>query len=306
MLSRNKTYHLIAIIASIITFSSTTNANAVYGGEDATGEILVSTTYMNSGCSVAPIAPRILIMAQHCPAIPNQTKYVYPGESYKSTNTVTALKTFVPSGEFKGGREYDIMAVVVDKDMPFNQNVKIATEKEIDRLKYGNNEITIYGFGITESGMRSENAKRGSFVMYSGKDLGNGISDNYNLYLSVMPKNGIQEICNGDSGSPAYFLIDNDIYYIGTVFSANKIYGCGTQKEIMPIARIQTIYPFIDIVNQAENWILQNKPKSDILIPDKVVSNVVVPKKVDGATTTSDIQPIKKNTIKKKTTKKKK
>lgn len=271
MLSSNKSYVLTSLFVATSLIFSSSPAYAIYDGKDVVNEYLVGTTYMNSGCSVTPIAPRILIMAQHCQAIPGKTHYTYPGEAYNSTRTVTALKSFVPIGEFKGGREYDIMAVVVDKDMPINKNVVIATKEDIDKIKASAQEFVIYGFGITEDGFKPKRAKKASFILYPGQDLGNGISAEYDSYISLMPKDGKQETCDGDSGAPAYVFIDNIIYYIGPVISGNKIYGCGTQKEITPISRVQMLYPFISIVEDAKKWILQNSKQPDIIVKGKKI-----------------------------------
>ena len=98
----------ISIIVSVITFSffnlnNLYSANAIYNGESAVGEPLVSTTYGNGGCSVAVIAPRILAMAQHCPAAIGDTKYTYPGDDFISQKTGKvgkALAKYIPSGNF--------------------------------------------------------------------------------------------------------------------------------------------------------------------------------------------------------------
>ena len=264
-----------------------TPAHAIYEGYDAAGEKLVSTTYMGQGCTVAPIGTRLLVMAQHCPAVPNQTKYVYPGEPSNSSNTVTALKTFVPNGEFKGGREYDIMIVVVDKDLPVFDNLVIATEEDVNRFIKNKNEIITYGFGLTENGTLPLTAKKGVFKVYDGVD--GAVSPSYKYSLSTTPVNGRQEVCNGDSGSPSYVFDSNKIYYIGASISTNKMLGCGTEQHIAPIARIQTLYPFIEIFKNANDWVLQNIPKPATIISTK-----------------EKIEQIKKAVAKRKAAKKKK
>jgi hypothetical protein len=296
MLSRSKTYSVgisLSVAASIFAASP---AHAIYEGYDANGDKLVSATYMGNGCSVAPIAKRLLVMAQHCPAIPNQTKYVYPGEPANSNNTVTALKTFVPQGEFKGGREYDIMIVVVDKDLPLSDNLLIATEQDVQRFIANNNEIVTYGFGLTESKSSSTTAKKAVFKMFEGID--GAVSSSYKYSLSLTPVNGKQEVCNGDSGGPSYVFDSDKIYYIGATIASNKMNGCGSDQHLAPIARVQTLYPFLDIFKNASDWVLQTQPKSDTIVEPKqetitAVAKPVVKKKVVIK------KPVKKTTKKK-------
>lgn len=303
MLSRNKTFSIGVALSFFITSLGVGPAQAIYEGTDASNENLVSVVHMNMGCSAAPIAKRLLVMAQHCPAVPNQTRYTYPGEPFDSPNTVTALKSFVPKGEFKGGREYDIMIVVVDKDLPVSDNIIVANKEDVDTFINNKNNITIYGFGLTELGTRPSTAKKGTFKIYGGQDLGNGISDSYKSYLSTTPVNGRQEVCNGDSGGPAYVFDSEKIYYIGAVISSNKVLGCGTSQHIAPIARVQTLYPFIDLVDEAKNWVLQNIKEPAIIVKDNPV--VVLPKEETSTVGAVVVEKPKKVVSKKVTPKKK-
>lgn len=286
MFSSNKTYSVGISLVFAASMFVAAPAHAIYEGYDVAGEKLVSTTYMGQGCSVAPIGKRLLVMAQHCPAIPNQTKYVYPGESANSSNTVTALKTFVPNGEFKGGREYDIMIVVVDKDLPVSDNLVVATEEDVKKFIQNKNEIVTYGFGLTENGS-SSTAKKAIFKVYDGVD--GSVSPSYKYSISMTPVNGRQEVCNGDSGGPSYVFDSNKIYYIGTTIATNKMLGCGSQQHITPIARIQTLYPFMEIFQNANDWVLQNISKPATIISTK-----------------EKIEQIKKTVAKRKAVKKKK
>jgi len=291
MLSRNKAYSVVVSLSIASSLLVATPAHAIYDGYDASGDKLVSATYMGNGCSVAPIAKRLLVMAQHCPAIPNQTRYVYPGEPANSSNTVTALKTFVPQGEFKGGREYDIMIVVVDKDLPVSDNLEIATEQDVQRFIANKNEIVTYGFGLTQGKSSPNTAKKAVFKMFEGVD--GAVSSSYKYSLSLTPVNGRQEVCNGDSGGPSYVFESNKIYYVGATIASNKMNGCGSDQHLAPIARVQTLYPFLDIFKNASDWVLQSQPKSDTIVEPK------------QETTTAVVKPVvKKKVVIKKPTKK--
>lgn len=253
----------LKIIVFSIIFSLVPNsANAIYNGESAEGNPLVITTYNNMGCSGAVIAPRILAMAQHCPADPG-TMYTYPGDNYisqKTGKTAKAITKFVPQGNFLGGREYDIMLVVIDQEFPVSKNLKIATESDIARWKSNKSEITIFGFGETGNGTRPENPNKGTFYISSNPDLGNGISPSYTSVLSLNPQNNISEQCNGDSGSPSYVFENDNIYYVGTSISSNGMNGCG-KTNTLPIARVQTLYPYMDLLDQANKWVDENSLK---------------------------------------------
>jgi hypothetical protein len=250
------------IILSIIFSFIPNSANAIYNGESAEDTQLVITTYNNMGCSAAVIAPRILAMAQHCPADPG-TMYTYPGDNYisqKTKKTGKAIVKFVPQGNFLGGREYDIMLVVIDQDFPVSKNLKIATESDISRWKSNKTDITIIGFGENGTGNRTEIPNKGIFYPSSNPDLGNGISPSYTSVLSLNPKNNISEVCNGDSGSPSYVFENDSIYYLGASISTNGMSGCG-KTNTLPIARVQTLYPYMDLLDQANKWITENPLK---------------------------------------------
>jgi hypothetical protein len=281
------------ILVLVITFSlfNLTNlysANAIYNGESAVGEPLVSTTYGNGGCSVAVIAPRILAMAQHCPATIGDTKYTYPGDDFISQKTGKvgiALTKFIPSGNFLGGREYDIMLVVIDQDFPVSKNLKIATESDISRWKSNKTEIATYGFGENGTGARSETPLKGRFYISPNPDLGNGISPSYTTVLSLNPVNNNSEICNGDSGGPSYVFENDNTYYLGATISSNGMNGCGKTGKL-PIARVQTLYPFIDLLTQANDWVDKNIPK-----PVVVQTKTIVCKKGKLIKKVTDVNP---------------
>lgn len=247
---------ILSLVFSLIPFS----ANAIYMGESAENDKLVLTTRENAGCSAALIAPRILAMAQHCPSSIG-TRYVYPKDYYLALESAYVVAKFVPNGNFLGGREYDIMLLVLDKEFPVSNKIKIAKEEDILKWKSNQTEIVTYGFGEIRPGYRADTAQKASFYISSNPDLGNGISASYTSVLSLNPKNNISEICNGDSGGPSYVFENESIYYIGASISTNKMNGCGSEQHKLPIARVQTLYPFINLIDQANSWIAENPLK---------------------------------------------
>lgn len=269
---------ILSTIFSLIPVS----ANAIYDGESATGDKYVVATYEN-GCSATAIAPRILAMAQHCPAIVGQTKYVYPGENKNSSKNAKVLATFVPTGNFLGGREYDIMLVIVDQELPVSSKIKIATEQDIARWRVNQTPIIVYGYGQTKSDTFSDTANKASFYISSLSDLGNGISPSYTSVLSLNPTNGTSQICNGDSGGPSYVFEDDQVFYVGANISSNKMNGCGSNPNSTTFARVQTLYPFMDLLTQANDWIEKNVPKP-IIDPTQTIvcKKWLITKKIKG------------------------
>ncbi len=251
----------IKIIILSLAFSLIpVSANAIYKGESAEKDPLVLTTYGNGGCSATAIAPRILAMAQHCPANLGQTLFTYPGDDYLSQKSAIAVAKFIPSGNFLGGREFDFMLVVINKEFPVSSKLKIATEEDLSRWKSNRTEIVTYGFGETGDGSRPTTAKKAVFQISFGSDLGSGISPSYTSVVRMNPKNNISEICGGDSGGPSYVFENENIYYIGATISTNKMTGCG-KDSIFPIARVQAMYPYMDLLNQANTWVTENPLK---------------------------------------------
>jgi hypothetical protein len=274
------------IILSIVFSFIPVSANAIYSGESANGDQLIVSTFQN-GCSTAMIAPRILAMAQHCSPVIGSTRYAYPGLHKFSDKTARVIATFIPTGNFLGGREYDIMLVVIDQDFPVSTKLKIATEQDINRWKINQTPISVYGYGQTKLDTWSDTANKASFYISSLPDLGNGISSSYTSVLSLNPSNGTSQVCNGDSGGPSYVFENNQIYFIGVNISSNKMNGCGSDSNSTTFARVQTLYPFMDLLTQANDWIEKNTPKPviDIVIPPVktiVCKKFLITKKIKG------------------------
>ncbi len=266
---KSRIFVLLTSIA-ILNFNNLYSANAIFDGTSADGDQLVVGAYDN-GCSAAVIAPRILIMAQHCPANIWSTKYVYPGLKRDSGKNARVVAKFVPTGNHLGGREYDIMAVVIEKDFPVSPNLKIATEQDINRWKNSQTEFVNFGYGQTKLDTWSDTANKASFYISSVPDLGNGISPTYTSVLSLSPKNNVSQVCVGDSGGPSYVFENGQIYYIGALISTNKMNGCGTDTASTTFARVQTLYPFMDLVTQATAWVDQNVPKPVVVMNKTIV-----------------------------------
>jgi hypothetical protein len=255
---------VFVMIFSIFNFNNLYSAKAIYNGESAVSDPLVSATYNNQGCSNAVIAPRILAMAQHCPATIGATRFTYPGDNFVSKNTGMTgkiLAKFVPSGNFLPGREYDIVLVVIDQEFPVSNKLKIATESDIARWKSNKTEIVTYGFGETGTATKTETSNKGRFYISPSPDYTSGISPSYSSVLSLNPKNNTSEVCNGDSGGPSYVFENEDIYYIGVTISINRMNGCGVDQTL-PFVRVQALYAFMDLLDQANDWIEKNPLKS--------------------------------------------
>ena len=247
----------------IFNFSNFYSAQAIYNGESAVSDPLVSTTYNNQGCSTAVIAPRVLALAQHCPATIGKTGFTYPGDNFVSKNTRKVgkiLAKFVPSGNFLTGREYDIILVVIDQEFPVSNKLKIATESDIARWKTNKTEIVTYGFGETGIATRTETSNKGRFYISPSPDYTSGISPSYSSVISLNPKNNTTEVCNGDSGGPSYVFENEDIYYIGVTIGVNRMNGCGADQTL-PFIRVQALYAYMDLLDQANGWIAKNPLK---------------------------------------------
>lgn len=250
------------LIFSIFCVSGIDSAEAIYDGEPADGDQLVTAMYKR-GCSAAVIAPRIIALAQHC--LGASEYIVSPGTNKYSNTKYSILKAFIPSGNLLGGREYDFMLSVMDRELPVSNKLQIATEQDISRWKTNKTNIVIYGYGETKLNTESDTPNKASFYISPLPDITNGVSPSYTSVISLNPVNGTSTVCNGDSGGPSYVFEGDKIYYLGASIASNKMGGCGIDSNTTTIVRIQAMYPYMNLLDQANDWIDKNIPKPVVI-----------------------------------------
>jgi hypothetical protein len=239
---------------SILLFFTfiTPSANAIYKGEDVSDNTLVAKT--DSGCSAAPISTRILILAQHCSVKTGSTLISFYEEGKNNKVLYRVISSFVPSKDYIDNRENDIMAIVVDKDMPIKNNIKIASYEDIKRFTDSESIVYFYGHGLVDRYSYGSTPSRAAFKFVKNPPAYMNGHDGYTEFYSI---NNLSEVCSGDSGGPSY-VFDNDyVYYLGATVSSNKPF-CSSDSQSISLARNALIYHHLYLIDQAKEFLLAN------------------------------------------------
>jgi hypothetical protein len=189
-----------------------TPADAMRGGEDATGDSLVLPI---GRCSGALIHPRIVATAFHCRWF--QFEIAYAPGSLRGGNATSSMgvATFSPTTPWDPAYpRHDIALVVLSEPLPFNSKVRIATRPEIEEWMGNQSPGLIYGYGITYEGdVYNKKPHRSNWypldVYWEEK------------YIVTESRTAATATCAGDSGGPTYFQKDGSILYVGPTASTN-------------------------------------------------------------------------------------
>ena len=223
----------------MLLVSSLPSAWAIEGGKIASGENVVTFVLRNAQtqklslptCSGSLIAPRIVVTAKHCVVgynssitwlINEKWEVTYPGADIQSAELKTAkiLSTFANPGEFT--TTDDIALVVIDREFPVSENLRVATPADMVRLRSAQAPSVTYGYGSTAT------SNLQTFLPYK---IENKLVQDFpdrSFGLEVFAIQYLQEgsyVCGGDSGGPNYILSESFMYFIGPTGFATRP-GC--------------------------------------------------------------------------------
>ncbi len=217
------------------------DANAIENGTDATGNnfiVPINTEYSEklvTTCGGALIAGAIVATAGHCvlnsDGLLSKNIWVGPPgsaakiDSYSKWTKVAKVQitdSFKPGFDSKVGND-DVVFLVLEKSFVLKNNVRLASESEIQQMKNSQTPLKLYGYGnTTDDGAEAAfpNQMEGTFSPLNYVDPNSfGISSL------------LSGICKGDSGGPILSISATEIIVVGVITGGNLSKKCSKRES---------------------------------------------------------------------------
>jgi hypothetical protein len=243
------------ILVSLISFSMSLDALAVFGGKEVTGSPLVVSLVnpQNStlpGCSGALIAPQIVVSAAHC--LGNHGKTYEDARVFPTTIFVTMpgvhvgmdsinsrvqvlmavvnvgyTQTFDPTVKDYRGQYDDIAFYFLEKPLVSDYSIDVATLEDIEQIRRNSLLMDLYGYGLQKTGIQD-----GKPYMSSLQPFPDMTHITHTVFSSMRQigakETGDKALCGGDSGGPWYGAVKEKTKIIAVTSAASGcVYGSG-------------------------------------------------------------------------------
>jgi hypothetical protein len=153
---------------------------------------VVRITSGGGGCTATIVGPRVIITAAHCASNGATARFTYGGKAYEAT---------IRRSPIYPGRDHDISIGTL------NQDIVGAVPMKIGGVATVGTELTILGYGCTAPPGTGGN----DGILRIGKSVVVGFS-NYDM---VSRRPGGAALCYGDSGGPAFTMVDGKPLLLG-------------------------------------------------------------------------------------------
>lgn len=214
--------------------------------------------------------------------------YVYlPGTvDIENAKKVSVAKVFIPDTYVKASdknQPYDDFAIIVLKEsIAMKNQVKIASQEEMEQFAADKTKIEMVGYGIQNGQQRNTinyNQTRLPYkltsYLYNSKMLNDFYSTNIQkpswwnrIEWGAIHRPELGSICNGDSGAGFYVEKNNVRYYVGTAGNGLGISNCGSYNADPAggMSWFSPPYKFLNLLNTAEKYISDIKQQQLIKV----------------------------------------
>lgn len=192
------------------------------GTEADVGATVSLVMFGESGCTGTLIAPRVVVTAAHCVAdlSANELEIVFastepasaPASLRRNVESLTAHPEFsffgLPTDDPEGlSDERDIGVIVLASDAPASVTpAEVLHLADVDSVLSDGVDVLLAGYGLTSDG---NDADYGRLYLAETPYIRRGLAE----FIAGQP--GSPDTCNGDSGGPAYVVIDGTRHLAG-------------------------------------------------------------------------------------------
>ena len=299
-------------LAFLLTFGAVTPSVAMENGESALGNERIISTQLR-GTSAFLYDDQIIFTNAHSVydreghLLPlDSYQILSPGAlTYSKQPKVKVVKVFIASGykDWNGRTEWartnDFAILVLDKPVANVKKAELVGKAEMEALRAEGAMVTTGGYGFQSLQDRNTDysntprivePKKATLAMASGDYLAPAIAKvqsvmdhtktrgSYpeDLRFHLLSPYGGPGTCDGDSGSGFFIEEGSTTKYLGTIGGHVGITNCGVEQEIpgfTPLIGISPVYQYLDLIQEAEDWLLANSTKPQYKVYQKTLSS---------------------------------
>ena len=300
------------VLAFLLTLGTAIPSAGMEKGESALGNERIISTQLR-GTSAFLYDDQIIFTNAHSVYDRNGNlwpldsyRILSPGAlTYSKQPDVKVVKVFVASGykDWDGRAEWartnDFAILVLDKPVANVKKAELVGKAEMEALRAEGAMVTTGGYGFQSlldrntdysNTPRIVEPKKATLALANGDYLDTAIAKvrtvmdhtrtrgTYpeDLRFHLLSPYGGPGTCDGDSGSGFFIDDGTSTKYLGTIGGHVGITNCGVEEEIpgfTPLIGISPVYQFLDLVQEAEDWLAANFSKPQFKVYQKTLSS---------------------------------
>lgn len=300
----------LTFVLSFITFLYPISASAVENGTSAVGDLNAVSV---NGAGGFLYSSRIVLTTAHNHLLPHEITNVQvglPGDILTANNKkilvekIFVADTFIDRTFLNGGnifsRTDDFAVLVLSEPIPVKNNIKIATQEQLEYFKANHSQVSMVGYGLQTADMRIQSNNGRNPVDISPQKINSTFLSDQEAQIIIRNSLGSNAVykqdayftanittgslCDNDSGSGWFVDQDNIRYYIGPASGGMGFPNCGSMGiwgTTGSFASVSAAYKFLDLIAKAEQYVQEhpyaNSNQIKTTIPDPVLTVVALP-----------------------------